>query len=343
MKLTAINSVTTKRTQQNRQNKQNITRNNNIQNKQNKNVSFKGVADFATVFWNFVDKGGRGLQFTVEDMFGTNFPRTYQGAMAGYEYTHEINWQYLYQEGIREFLTGPTMTLAPIGILAAITRLSGKTANVKRDNISNLSYLADKLPKENNMDGKTFKNNFLNTVVDDMLTQTTGSADKANVDFLAEGISKYGELANSKTKADRKQAKELLANLKEKVEEIVKTTKKDFSGEDFQSVKYSTWNKEVGSIGFENYVKYINAFADDYAKANKKVIADDKEIIDLAQQTIKKFEGLWRGKRLYTVAAMIFLTGYIMSFIPKLYTLASGGINPGGKAIYAEAQKREGK
>ena len=43
------------------------------------------------------------------------------------------------------------------------------------------------------------------------------------------------------------------------------------------------------------------------------------------------------------MAAMIFLTGYIMSFIPKLYTLASGGINPAGKAIYAEAEKREGK
>ncbi len=339
MKLTAINSITTKRTQQSKQNTIKNNQNNKIN---NKSVSFKGIADFATVFWNFVVKGGRGLQFTVEDMFGTNFPRTYQGAMAGYEYTHEINWQYLYQEGIREFLTGPTMTLAPIGILAAITKASGKTANVKRANISNLAYLTDKLPKEN-IDEATFKNSFLRKVVEDMLTQTTRrNAEKADVDVLVEGITKYSKLSGSKVKTDKKQAKEILAGLKETFERIVKSTKENFEGVDFQSVKYSTYGEQVGSTGFENYVKYMSAFADDFAKTNKTTV-DGKQLINLAQDTIKKFESAWRGKRGFTMAAMIFLTGYIMSFIPKLYTLASGGINPAGKAIYAEAQKREGK
>ena len=344
MKLTAINSVTTRKTQQNKQSKQNIAKNNSVQNKNNNNVSFKGFADFATVFWNFVDKGGRGLQFTVEDMLGTNIPRTYSGAMSGYEYTHEINWQYLYQEGIREFLTGPTMTLAPIGILAAITRASGKTANIHRKNISNLSYLADKIPNKENLSEEAFKKSFLNIVVNDMLTQTTGQADPDDVNSLIKDITKYGELTNSKVKADKKQAKELLAGLKEKFETIAKATTKNFSGRDFQSVSYSTYGEQVGKTGFENYIKYMSAYAQDYAKTNKIVTADTKEeIIDLAQKTIQKFEKQWRGKRGFTMAAMIFLTGYIMSFIPKLYTLASGGINPGGKAIYAEAQKREGK
>ena len=58
---------------------------------------------------------------------------------------------------------------------------------------------------------------------------------------------------------------------------------------------------------------------------------------------VTKFRDNWCGKRIGTVGALIFLTGFIMSFIPKLYTLASGGINPGGKAIYDEAAKREGK
>ena len=61
MKLTAINNTL----------RQNKTNSNNISNKQNnnqKNVSFKGFADAAVTFWKFVDAGGRGLQFTVEDM-----------------------------------------------------------------------------------------------------------------------------------------------------------------------------------------------------------------------------------------------------------------------------------
>ena len=66
-------------------------------------------------------------------------------------------------------------------------------------------------------------------------------------------------------------------------------------------------------------------------------------MINLADEAINNFKNNWCGKRVFTVGAMIFLTGYIMSFIPKLYTLASGGTNPAGAAIYDEAQKREAK
>ena len=43
-----------------------------------------------------------------------------------------------------------------------------------------------------------------------------------------------------------------------------------------------------------------------------------------------------------TLASMIFLTGVIMSFIPKLYTLVSGTVNPNASAIYNEAEKKGG-
>ena len=82
----------------------------------------------------------------------------------------------------------------------------------------------------------------------------------------------------------------------------------------------------------------MDAYADDYAKANTK-----NGIVDLASDTVKKFCDSWSIKRVGTIGALIFGTGYIMSFIPKIYTWASGGINPGGKAIYDEAAKREGK
>ena len=337
MKLTAVNNITT------RQNINNNKKNNNqnTATKTNNNVSFKGVADFATVFWNFVDKGGRGLQFTVEDMFGTNFPRTYQGAMAGYEYTHEINWSYLTQEGIREFFTGPTMTLAPIGILALITKMTGKSANIHRKNISNLSFLADKLPKDKNVSKDEFKKNFIRLTAQDMLEKTTGKEASAEaIDELASGITKYGEqIKAAKTKTQKKEAKATLANLGATFERMIKSTKESLSDTSFQVAKYSTYDNEVGATNFQNYVKYINAYADDYAKAN----TDKNGIVNLAKEAIDKFRNSGRIKRFGTIAAMIFLTGYIMSFIPKLYTYASGGTNPGGKAIYAEAQKREGK
>ena len=76
---------------------------------------------------------------------------------------------------------------------------------------------------------------------------------------------------------------------------------------------------------------------------NEPQYTNKEGIVDLASDTSTKFRDVWSAKRLGVVGALIIGTGFIMSFIPKLYTLASGGINPGGKAIYDEAAKREGK
>ena len=115
MKLTAVNNTTNRDNDNNR--------------RVNNNQSFRGAADTLVRFWQFVDNGGRAMQFTVEDMFGTNLPRTYKGAMAGYKYTGKVNVPALLQEAIREFLTGPTMCIAPMLILSLVTKMSGKTAD----------------------------------------------------------------------------------------------------------------------------------------------------------------------------------------------------------------------
>jgi len=343
------------------------TTTNYSQNKNNKNLHFKGFADAATVFWNFVDAGGRGLQFTVEDMFGTNFPRTYKGAMAGYEYTGQINWPSVWQEGIREFLTGPTMTLAPIAILAIATKMSGKTAGTHCENITNLSHLvtklvpekleADKVEKVNIVD---FKKDFLKTVVDDMLSNSAGDlADDAR-DFSAKqlirDIQEYNKLQesikNAATRADKKSAKKsaskLLDTMGANFESILKEGNKSYIGLNFQTVKYSMpGSTEAGKTSFKNYIKYISAYMEDFTKANlEEVTSEDgatKQFVKLGKNAIQSFEETWLGKRVMVVASMIVLTGVVMSIIPKLYTLASGGVNPNAASIYNEAQKREGK
>ena len=323
MKLTAVNN--------------NQLRQNNI-NANNKNVQFKGLTDGLIAAWKIID-GNRGIQFTVEDMLGTNIPRTASGAMSGYEYTKKVNWPYLWQEGIREFLTGPTMTLAPVGILAIITRLSGKTANTHKENIVNLSYLADNMQKQT-IDGiegvssETFKNDFLTKVISDTIaktTNTTVNADDSDVESLVKKITDYG-------KATKKEKKEILASIQKEFIKIVKRRKADYNNTDFSVAKYTINSTEDDATNFGRYVKFMDAYADDYAKANTK-----NGIVDLANNTVKNFCNNWSIKRVGTIGALIFGTGYIMSFIPKIYTWASGGINPGGKAIYDEAAKREGK
>ena len=82
-----------------------------------RNINFTGIdgaLDVLVKFWQTVDNFGRAGQFTVEDMCGTNFPRSYKGLMAGKKYTGKYNWPEFFQEAIREFMTGPTMTFFPL-------------------------------------------------------------------------------------------------------------------------------------------------------------------------------------------------------------------------------------
>ena len=332
MRLTAVSNDTVK---QNRANK-----NNN--NKINNNMHFKGFADSAVVMWNIIDKGGRALQFTIEDMLGTNFPRTYKGAMSGYKYTGKVNIPSLLQEGIREFLTGPIMSVSPFVILAIATALGGKSANTHVKNIDNLSYLMQNV--KSTADTEAFKDDYFKKIVTDMLEKTLDTKEVQDDDIkeLFDGIKKYDNIITTTSKETQKQskqqAKEALNSLQNSFENIIKRSRSTFDGTDFQTAVFSLSENKTATTNFENYVQYASAFANDYIKQNKT-----EEGINLAQETIQAFKKNWIGKRVLTIISMIALTGVIMSIIPKLYTLASGKKNPDTKVFTDVAKEREVK
>lgn len=331
MRLSAINSTNAERNSLNINNKKN----------QKAAVNFKGGADMLVNFWQFVDNGGRALQFTVEDMFGTNIPRTYKGAMAGYKYTGKINVPALLQEGVREFLTGPTMCTVPILVLA-LAKKSGQTANTHIDNIINLSYLMQKTAA----DGKEIaENDFLKTVISDMLKKTSGNtASELDVDSMLGALEQYKDALNkvaqnkSAAKAQKKVFKQTAAkamdNLQGTFERIIKQTKEDFKDTDFTQVKYSVSDTKESATGFKNYVNYITSYIEDFAKKFSK-----NGSLDATKENINAFKNGWIGKRILTIISMFAITGVMMSFIPKIYTKVSGNINPNAAAIYNEAEK----
>ena len=290
-----------------------------------KNPSFKGVAGGLVNFWQFVDNGGRALQFTVEDMCGTNIPRTVKGAMAGKKYTGKINVPALLQEAVREFLTGPTMCVTPVAILTLAMKLSGKTANTHVENIKNLSYLLNKSTLKNT---ENIKDGFYSTVVEDLIENSTGKvAKEENVETLSKAIKNYAECN------DKKQAKKLLSNLQTTFEKIVKSEKESYKGADFLSAQYSISKQAKGSTKFKNYVGYINSYIEDFTKKY------GDSVKSITEDNVKAFKNSWIGKRLFTMAGMFFITGILMFKIPRLYTKVSGKINPNASAIYNEAKK----
>ena len=306
--------------------------NSNIKNNQKNAQSFKGGMGLVN-FWQWVDNGGRALQFTIEDMFGTNIPRTYKGAMAGYKYTGKVNVPALLQEAIREFLTGPTMCVVPIVVLNAAMKSSGKTANTHVENIENLSYL---MSKTKSGDAKDFEKRFYTTCVEDMLKQTTNQ-DAIKKEHVESLVSQIQELGNS---TDKKKTAGILASLQENFEGITKKLmdEETFKKADFTAAKYSISETKTGSANFKNYVEYMSNFAKDYSKKYSKEASDG-----ISKININSFKNTWIGKRVAVIASMFALTGVCMSIIPKIYTLASGSRNPNASAIYDEAEGKNVK
>ncbi len=312
------------------QNVQLDKRNNNNKD-YNKNLSFTGFASTCARFWRYVDNGGRGRQFMVEDCAETNVPRSIKGALAGRKYTGKINWPAFLQEAIREFLTGPTMCITPIAILAIATKASGKTANTHTENIRNLAYLTNQTQIAS---ANEFTPKFFETAIEDMLKQTLGkdSIDKDDVSKLVEGLTKYNK------ETDKKAASKILSDLQGQFESIVKREKDSYKNVNFLEASYSIAKDKKGSTSFKDYMGYVSAWADDFTKKLNK-----DNLSTITEDMVKSFKNTWFGKRVFIFGSMFAITAFLMSFIPKIYTLASGKVNPNASTIYDEAQKGDKK
>ncbi len=316
MKLSSVNSVKVV-------NNRSINNENNRNKQTNNQPNFKGnVVNGLINFWQFIDNGGRALQFTAEDMTGTNFPRSISGARAGKKLNGKYNKKGFIQEFVREFLTGPTMCVVPVLVLNAAIKLSGKTANTHIENIKNLSYLL-----ENTTPGANLEDSFIKEAVSDMLSQSIGkdkNVSETEIKSIVDGIEEY-------KKATKKGKKTALSSLQTTFENIIKKNKDSYNNVNFLNAKYSLGGGKTGSTNFKNYIEYMVSYIQDYNKQFNSNVSSDN---------IKTFKNSWIGKRLFTIAGMAFITGALMCQIPKIYTKLSGKVNPSASAVYDEAKKR---
>ena len=293
------------------------------------NASFRGVADTLVNFWQFVDNGGRAVQFTAEDMCGTNLPRSIKGAMAGIQYTHEINVFAFLQEFVREFLTGPTMCITP-WLIISLAKKANKSSNTHVENIKNLSYILGQFGPEERQGLKSVnavQNTFFEKVSSDMLKKTIGNNDisQSDIDTIVNYMKKYTE------NTDKKQEKQIISDAQKSFESIIKKNKASYKDTNFLNAKYSINAEEVGTTSFKNYMEYATSYIGDYTKKYGAQVTD---------KNISEFMKKCKGCRVTVIAAMAVITAILMRQVPKLYTWVSGTVNPNAKAIYAEADKR---
>jgi len=104
-------------------------------------VTFKGIDPTTCMidFWAAIARGGLAASFTVQDMLGTNFPRTFAALDRNKDITGKNNYKAAVEVAIREFTTGPSMFVIPALVLAGATRFSsfaGEANRVSKDNIA---------------------------------------------------------------------------------------------------------------------------------------------------------------------------------------------------------------
>ena len=135
-------------------------------------TSFTGVTDGLIKFWEGVDRGGLAASFTVQDMLGTNIPRTWAARNVGKEYTGKNNWVAVMENGLREFLTGPSMFVVPGAVLYGSMKYAGKANGVPVQTIKDFSnIISNNIDKIDTSSIEKFKETFYSNVLNKAFTK----------------------------------------------------------------------------------------------------------------------------------------------------------------------------
>lgn len=103
------------------------------------NTSFKGLGNFAknaaVKTFQFTEKGGFFLEFLIVDTVSLIIPRILVGLNRDRDKTGKWNTQAGLEEAGREVLSGPSMNLIPMGLLALVTKIK-PASHASRNTIS---------------------------------------------------------------------------------------------------------------------------------------------------------------------------------------------------------------
>ena len=318
--------------------------------------SFGGA--LAINFWDAVARGGFAASFTLQDMTGTNFPRTWQALQRNKEITGENNYKAAAEVAIREFVTGPSMTLIPMAVLAIAKKAGGSANEVPMENIApfadqmksilektefhrtDLDFVKN-FPQEysQRIKGSFYQRMFALALGEDIGENGKNISDHAKE--LAKMLEQYDDapkrgfmkqLLNQdlREKVDKTgtEAKGAVIEAKDQIFGKIITKFTDVrkqSTTDYSDLLKTNMN---GLLDKENsittLVKDFSNFGCDVQNVMKKQTAKNGAITDVSVRTgsfMDHFKAQRTGSKFITNILMVVATGLFMMNIPKLYTL----------------------
>ena len=319
MQINKVNTAVPRKTRQGSGRKENNINNNKT------NTTFKGVGvgldKFALATADLIENGGLAVSFTLQDMLGTNLPRPIMGLMRNSkENKGEKNKKFAFKELVREMLTGPSMFLIPMGILAVTKKTLGPTVNTPMKFIKDFGKIHASKPLAET--GKAItKEGFFKNTFSEILKNANLGADKIE-GKAADYAKKLAE--NLK---DKKALTDVISQLSDDFVAVVKNNADDVAFTDFTVAKVS----EKTAAPFKETVEHMIAYADDVVvKAAKQT--DTSKL----PEYIKKLSDNKILTRAGVNAGMYASVLGFLQIIPRLYNKAEGKGNSGLKGLMKE-------
>ena len=283
-------------------------------------TSFKGLDNFVVTTMDMIDRGGMAASFTIQDMLGTNIPRTLTALDRNREELGHPNYAHAYEVAIREFVTGPALFLVPGAILKLFT-IKHKTGNVTVNTINGLSdLLSDSLKSikdlknEKNLNLKIYNDIFKNILENADYKGT--DLDKKAKNFAetfekALKLPKKGFFKKLLNKAQPGSKDDLLDKLANDISKIIKQNSDDAS-KDFTMLTFGKTNKFIQNIYkfFDELANYTNDLSSSIKKSNN---------LSNIQEFVNKFNKTRTGFRVFLNIFMTLGTMAVVSILPKLY------------------------
>ncbi len=337
----------------------------------NNTPSFKGMDPTTCLIdmWAAIARGGLAAPFTVQDMLGTNFPRTFAALDRNKDITGKNNYKAAVEVAIREFTTGPSMFVIPALVLAGASGFSGEANRVPKYTIAVFSNIMKGTMnglQENKFKGvdfssmttaeaqeacKTIKEAFYSDVFKGIFAQYNKGDSNIDIKEYVDLMMKaehpdtpkrnfYMSMFNKKVSVLGKEVDskdEIISQLSTKFVADKKAHTKGWGN--FLTAKIIPNGKEFDISHIAADMKnFTDDFARQYVTTQRKNSNGGRVILE---KFIDNFRNARMGSRVLTNVFMVVATGAFMCIIPKLYT--RNKTNPETDAIYEQVnQQRKG-
>lgn len=294
-----------------------------------KQQSFKGLGDGVVALMDGVERGGLTTSFIIQDVCGSCLPRTYTGLHRNEDITGELNYTEAKEVALREFITGPSMFVIPIGLLYGLKKGIGKALDVPMKHIDGFSKILSQNPNivtaSTVKNPQQFKSAYYKEIFKNILSTSIDGMPKDEVEKTADDFAKSlveiekakskGLFNNIRNKAVAGSKEDLTSALVEKFVALNKGANKNATADFF--VASLSNGKDVTGAKISKTLGLITNYTDDVLKRMDKKLTnfDTNSVTDFVENFSKTRIG---GRFVLNLGLLASVIGFC-SVVPKFY------------------------